>query len=81
MQGECAEKEGEVTALVWAESLEADLDETCADKPAEVCSAVTARRLIVSSERTAQFSSSESDEGLSIGDEGMANPASGSDGE
>lgn len=34
----------------------------------------------MSSEHTAQFSTPESDEGLSIGDEGMANPASGSDG-
>lgn len=32
-------------------------------------------------ECTAQFSTPESDEGLSIGDEGFANPASGSDGE
>ena len=33
----------------------------------------------MSLERTAQFSTSESDEGLSIGDEGIANPAAGSD--
>lgn len=30
-------------------------------------------------ERTAQFSAPEGDEGLSIGDEGFANPASGAD--
>lgn len=35
----------------------------------------------MSLERIAQFSSPESDEGLSIGDEGMANPAAGSEGE